>query len=66
MGTGTLGHTHEQLHVLSIQDPKKAQDNTRAIRIIIHTNIYIYHIWQEITKIVYSCYISIDTMVPTT
>ena len=112
MATGALGHTHVRLHVLSIQDQNKAQDNTRAKRIIvIHASIYtvyiyiyiyiyiythayiyiyactctyisymalyiyiyiyiytytymhihahIYHIWHEVTKIVYSCYISI-------
>ena len=102
MATGALGHTHVRLHVLSIQDQNKAQDNTRAKRIlVIHASIYtvyiyiytciyiyicmymhiyiiygiiyiyiytytymnihahIYHIWHEVTKIVYSCYISI-------
>ena len=103
MVTGALEHTHVRLHVLSIQDQNKAQDHTRAKRIIIiHASIYsyiyiyiyiciytciytciymhiyikydiiyiymyvymhiqahIYHIWHEVTKIVYSCYISI-------
>ena len=38
MTTGALGHTHVRLHVVGIQDPKKAQVNTRATSIIIHTN----------------------------
>ena len=43
MSTGTLGHTDLRLHVLSIQDPNKAQDNTRVTGIIIiYTNIYTY------------------------
>ena len=43
MATGALGHTHVRLHVLSIQDQNKAQDHTRAKRIIIiHASIYKY------------------------
>ena len=43
MATGALGHTHVRLHVLSMQDPNKAQDHTRATTtIIIHTNTYTY------------------------
>ena len=42
MATGALGHTHVRLHVLSIEDPNKAQVNTKATRIIINTNIYTY------------------------
>ena len=43
MATGALGHTHVRLHVLSIQDQNKAQDHTRAKRIIIiHASIYSY------------------------
>ena len=38
MATGALGHTHVRLHVVGIQDPEKAQVNTRATSIIIHTN----------------------------
>ena len=37
MATRALGHTHVRLHV-GIQDPKKAQVNTRATSLIIHTN----------------------------
>ena len=40
MATGALGHIHIWLHVLGIQDPNKAQVNTRATRLIIHTKIY--------------------------
>ena len=42
MTTGALGHTHVRLHVFGIQDPNEAQVKTRAISIIIHTNIHIY------------------------
>ena len=43
MTTGALGHTDVRLHVLRIQDPNKAQDNTRVTGIIIiYTNIYTY------------------------
>ena len=49
MATGALGHTHVRLHVLGIQDPNKAQVNTRATMIIIHTNIYTHtHIYINI------------------
>ena len=49
MVTGALGHTHVRLHVLGIQDPNKAQVNTRATMIIIHTNIYTHtHIYINI------------------
>ena len=40
MATDALGHTHVRLHVVGIQDPMKAQVNTRPTRIIIHTNKY--------------------------
>ena len=40
MATGALGHTHVWLHIFGTEDPNKAQVNTRATRIIIHTNIY--------------------------
>ena len=53
MATGTLGHTHVQLHVLGIQDPNKAQVNTRATMIIIHTNIYTHTHTQTHTHIIY-------------
>ena len=54
MATGALGHTHVRLHVLGIQDPNKAQVNTRATMIIIHTNIYTHtHIYKYIYR--YSC-----------
>ena len=43
MATGALGHTDVRLHVLIMQDPNKAQDNTRVTGIIIiYTNIYTY------------------------
>ena len=49
MTTGALGHIHIWLHVLGIQDPNKAQVNTRATMIIIHTNIYTHtHIYINI------------------
>ena len=38
MATGALGYTHVRLHVIGIQDPEKAQVNTRATSIIIQTN----------------------------
>ena len=40
MATGALGHTHVRLHVLDIQDPNKAQVNTKVTRMIIHRNIH--------------------------
>ena len=39
LATGALGHTHVRLEVAGIQNGKKAQFNTRATSIIIHTNI---------------------------
>ena len=59
MATGALGHTHVRLHAVGIQNPNKAQVNTRPKRIIIHTNIYTHiyiyiyiyiYIWLKINK----------------
>ena len=51
MATGALGHTHVSLHVLGIQDPNKAQVNTRATRIITYKHIYIHqHIYMYIAE----------------
>ena len=58
MVTGALGYTHVRLHVLGIQDPNKAQVNTRATKIIIHRNIHRHthtHIYICTYIYVYSC-----------
>ena len=59
MATGALGHTHVRLHVVGIQDPNKAQINTRPTRITIYTNIYTHTYTNKRTYIYIYIYIYI-------